>query len=168
MKKTLTALFTCIVIVSSTGAIAGGYGGYHGGYHGGHHGGYYGGGYYGLHAGYYGSDGDVLGFIVGGLLLGSILHYAFSDPGYTRHYPEYPEYRQSYTTYRAAEPVRHYRVYEEPVYREVITRRTIRYNRVSSQRTHLHRDRHGNCFEVSYDRDGRELREELSRNDCNW
>ena len=157
MKQRLIALGTIILLLGSTNAHAWGYGGHYGGR-------------VGIHYGYHGW-GKAADYLVGGLILGGILSYAltprhrhYQDSGYhgSYSYRSYPRYYP---------PQRSYRVYSE-----VITRphhsRTHTHSYSSSplvrQQSHLHRDRHGNCFRISYGRNGQEFRSELPKSECAW
>lgn len=185
MRKLTVALATLIFMSVGATAHAGGYGG-HGGHwkhnhwknaghwkHAGHwkrgghwkHGRHWRpGGHLGLHYGFHGRAGDVLGVIAGGILLGSILDYAFS-PRYNQ--PAYSGDYRYRSPRRYQEPAR--TTYTtRPVYREVVTHRVYRPAAIVPQRTHLHRDRYGNCFEVSYGGDGGERRRELPASSCHW
>lgn len=164
MKHLLIALTAAVLLFGTSFAHAGGYGGHYSGYYGGHHGGHYK-GHYRRHSGYRGSR-RAADYLIGGLVLGGILHYAFSHP-HRRAYHGY--HHRSYDRYS------HRSSYSAPgsyrVYREVVSRpyyKTYSSRPVVTQQSHLHRDRHGNCYRVTYGSRGEELRAERPRAVCNW
>jgi hypothetical protein len=85
-------------------------------------------------------------YLLGGVVLGAVLADAF---------------------YRPAPPTVVY-VERSPYYRpRVIYREETVTVPVPAQRSLL-RDLKGNCFEISSDRDGNELRKQVSASECNW
>lgn len=149
MKKFILTVTALVMLASASGAYAWGYGGHYGGHH-------------GVRFGYHGS-GKVAEYILGGIVLGSILNYAFSYPRYSRPYYNDVGYSSHHGNVRYYHSSR-----TQPVYREVVTRRSYTTTYRPRQQNHLHRDRHGNCFRVSYGRNGEELRAEQPRSVCNW
>jgi len=164
MKHLFITLTAATLLLGTCFAHAGGYRGHYSGYHGSHYGGHYSGHYSG-HYGYRGSR-RAADYLVGGLILGGILHYAFSHPhrrghnGYHHRSHSHHSYRSSYTTPRS-----------HRVYREVVSRpyyKTYSNRPVIRQQSHLHKDRYGNCYEIRYGTQGDELRTEQPRSVCNW
>ena len=158
MRKLIVIGTGVLLLCATSIAQAGGGHRHHGGHWGAHwggHGGGHWGSHLGVHLGYHGRARDVLGVIAGGLILGSILDHAFRPRHHDHEYYANRHYRSP-------------RRFQEPAYHERVTRREFRRSRPLPQQTHLHRDRHGNCFEVSYAVDGTERRAELPRSQCAW
>ena len=136
MKHFVIGLVVASLVAASGSALAGGYG-HHGHYHykPRHH-------HYGGH--HYDSDSGV--YLLGGVLLGSVLTNAY----YRSNPPEvvYVE-RRPYYGPRV--------IYREPAVRIV-----------PPVRRSLLRDLQGNCFETTIDEDGSELREQIPAAECDW
>jgi fatty acid desaturase len=152
MKRLLVTFSTAILLTSTATAYAGGYGGHYRGHYGGHY-------------GYHGSSKST-DYLVGGLILGGLLGYAFSQSSHRHHHDHHYQavdhygYRRSYPVSNSYTVRRE--VVSEPYYSTYSSRPVMR------QQSHLHRDRHGNCFRISYGRNGEELRAEQPRSVCNW
>lgn len=129
MKKWLLIIVPLLIVFGASPTEAGGRHGYYGHYS--HHG-------YGHHGGHHGYD---AGYLVGGLVLGSLLTHAYHRNTYD--YYDYPRYRRS-AAY--------------PVYRETAV--------IPGRR--LYKDIDGNCFERVIDDGGNELLTELPAADCDW
>ena len=149
MKTFALAVLTLCMASAAVPAQAGnghrGHGYDHRGWgHGGH---YYRGG--GGHRSHHNHNGA---YLVGGLILGSVLTSAYHRANDRDYYEPYPVTRTVYRTVPS-------RVVSHEVIREV--------NVPPAGRT-LFRDRHGNCFERNYNDDGDEVLYELDPSDCDW
>jgi len=164
MKRLLITLTAGILLFGTSMVHAGGYGGYYSGYHGGYHGGHISG-----HYGYRGS-GRAANYLLGGLILGGIISYAFSHPhrrdyhghrySSRGHYSHRNSHRGNYSasdTYTV-----HRKVVRKPYYKTYSRRPVL------AQQSHLHKDRYGNCFRIRYGEQGEELRTEQPRSVCDW
>ena len=133
MKRLLATCMAAVLIASSAAPLAGGFARRGHGYPSGHH----------SYPRYHSNRGA---YLVGGILLGSVLTHAFSP----RPSPE--------VVYIERRPYRSPRiVYEEPttVVRRPAGRRLVR-------------DLNGNCYEQRFDRNGTELRTQLPATACDW
>jgi hypothetical protein len=132
MKRFLVACLSLVLLVGAAAALADGYR-YSRHYHAPRYYPHY------RHHDHYG------GYLVGGLLLGTLLGHAYSAPPTEVYYIERRPYVPPRVVYRGATE----RV--EPL--------------VSRQ---LVRDLDGNCYERSVEDDGTELRRQLPASECDW
>ncbi len=171
MNRNIVAFIAAAALMAAAPAFADGGGRGHGGYHGGHGNGHYGhyrghGGYgykgyryagYGTYwrgyrpyryAPYYGyynnNDNDEAAYLVGGLVVGSLLTNAYYRSQQT----------PVYTTQTVVQPA--------PVV--VQSTQVV----VQGQGRRLLRDLNGDCFERTTDAAGNELRTQLPASECNW
>jgi hypothetical protein len=133
MKRLLATCLAAVLIASSAATLAGGF------QHRGH-------GYPSRHHSFYRHHSNRGAYLVGGILLGSVLTHAL----FPRPAPE--------VVYIERRPLRSPRVvYEEST--TVVRRPAGR---------QLVRDLGGNCFEQRFDRNGTELRSQIPATECDW
>ncbi len=156
MKSLVVCAVTAATLVFASVAAAGGYKGH--GHHGyGHHGYKHHGFKHHGHHHHRRYRSHQSAYLLGGLVLGSALTYAFTRPHYYSPRDYYYPHRRHYGRYYSY-PRRHVvhetRVIERPSY--VVSGR------------HLHRDLEGHCFEIRRNEFGDELRTQLSTSQCDW